>query len=199
MTPEEFQRIKEAEKEHLRALKKLKAQLRDVERKKSVSQALENMIKAPGDDILSTHEEMIDRLAMDTIQQEARLEVALSDAGELDPGDAGNPVERARDEQRDQDKLDQDKSDSGKLAEPDAELQKVKAQDLVRQIKIQMGLPTERRKQEPSENVTHKDSTDAGAPEGKEPDSSQNPVRPNQTTLESLPEKTIGRIPKKKP
>ncbi len=157
------------------------------------------MIKAPGDDILSTHEEMIDRLAMDTIQQEARLEVALSDAGELDASDAGNPVERARDGELDSSEPDSGEQSSGELAEPDAELQKVRAQDLVRQIKIQMGLPTERRKQEPSENVTHKDSTDTGAPEGKEPESSKNPVRSNQTTLESLPEKTIGRIPKKKP
>ena len=189
MTPEEYQRIKEAEKEHLRALKKLKAQLRDVERKKSVAQALENMTKAPGDDVLRTHEEMIDRLAMDTIQQEARLEVALSDAGELDSEPdtkepaSGEPAPSATNS-----------------PSADAELQKVRAQDLVRQIKIQMGLPTDRRKQETQENVTQTDSANTGAPQGKEPDTgtSTTPVQPNQTTSESLPEKTIGRIPRKK-
>ena len=80
MTPEEYQRIKEAEKEHLRKLQLLKKKLREVERQKSVSKALENMTKAPGDDILQTHDEMIDRLAMDTVQQEARLEMALTEA-----------------------------------------------------------------------------------------------------------------------
>ena len=44
MTPEEYKQFKEAEKEHLRALKKLKEQARQAQRLKSVNQALTNMV-----------------------------------------------------------------------------------------------------------------------------------------------------------
>ena len=92
MTPEEYQRIKEAEKQHLQAIKKLKAKLRQVEqrsgsgkKKNSLQKALDEIENAPGQDILDTHEEMIDRLAMDAIHQEARLELALSSEKDMEP------------------------------------------------------------------------------------------------------------------
>ena len=90
MTPEEYQRIKEAEKQHLQAIKKLKAKLRQVEqrsgtgKKNSLQKALDEIENAPGQDILDTHEEMIDRLAMDAIHQEARLELALSSEKDME-------------------------------------------------------------------------------------------------------------------
>jgi hypothetical protein len=174
MTPEEYQRIKEAEKQHLRALKKLKEKLREVERQKSVARALEEIQKAPGEDILNTHEEMIDRLAFEAVEQEARLEVAMSEAGELDSEEIDLQAE-------------QEKSD--------AELQKIRAQDLVRQIKIQMGMSESRRKQDPAENVT---TSEPGSPRAADSTSTASGASENPTTPGTLPEKTIGRIPRKR-
>ena len=91
MTPEEYERIKEAEKEHLRKLKQLKQQVRDLERKKKVADALDDMVKAPGEDILGTHEEMMGKLQEETALREARLEIALEEQGL----DAATPAEPA--------------------------------------------------------------------------------------------------------
>ena len=79
MTPEEYQRFKEAEKEHLRALKKLKEQARRARRRKSVNQALENMVGGVQDSF-DVHEEMVDKLAIETARHEARLEIAMENA-----------------------------------------------------------------------------------------------------------------------
>ncbi len=178
MTPEEYKRIKEAELEHQRALKKLKTKLREVQRQNKVAAALKDIQNAPGDEIVRTHEEMIDRLAMDTVQGEARLEMALS---ESDEEASVNPVEDGEELQQ-------------KVRQSDAELKKIRAQELVRQIKLQMGLADVRKKQEESPAATHDDSShkeskDTGKEKGKTLDS---------TPREGLPEKTIGRIPRKK-
>ena len=50
-------------------------------RQKSVADAMNNIQNAPGDEILSTHEEMVDRLAMETVKQEARLETITTQQG----------------------------------------------------------------------------------------------------------------------
>ena len=89
MTPEEYKRIKEDEKEHLRALKKLKQTARLLERRKSVNQALGNMVGG-SKDALGTHEEMLDKLTLETAQQEARLEIALENTTLKDA--TGTPV-----------------------------------------------------------------------------------------------------------
>ena len=177
MTPEEYKRIKEAEKEHLRALKKLKEKLREVNRQKSVADAMENIQKAPGEDILNTHEEMVDRLAMDTIQQEARLEMALSDS---DMAEADPPVESTE-------------AEPEPPQQSDAELQKIRAQELVRQIKMQMGLAEAKRKQEAVQPVTSETAGD----EAPEADGEVSEKKQESPQPEDLPEKTIGRIPRK--
>ncbi len=187
MTPEEYKRIKEAEKEHLRALKKLKTQLRSAQRQDKVAEAMKNIENAPGDEIARTHEEMVDRLAMDTIREEARLEMALSESGQVDaePAAEGSDVDATA----------PDKIAPDKIAQSDAELQKLRAQELVRQIKLQMGLADVKKKQNETSSVKHEtraagdEVEDAGVEEGE---STEAPPE------KELPEKTIGRIPRKK-
>lgn len=77
MTPEEFERLKEAEKAHLRQLKALKQQHRDAQRKKGIYDALKGIVRPDLDDV---HEEMVDRLTMKNIESEARFEIALENA-----------------------------------------------------------------------------------------------------------------------
>ena len=181
MTPEEYKRIKEAEKEHLRSLKKLKAQLRQAQQQNRVAEAMKNISNAPGDDITQTHNEMIDKLAMETIQGEARLEIALTEADEQASTPTDVPQESVEEQEQ-------------KLRQSDAELKKLRAQELVRQIKIQMGLADAKKKQNDDSAVTqedsnHEESKETGKKKGKTLDSAPQG---------DLPEKTIGRIPRKK-
>lgn len=181
MTPEEYKRIKEAEKEHLRALKKLKTQLRTAKQQNKVAEAMKNIENAPGDDITRTHEEMVDRLAMDTIREEARLEMALSESGNVD---AEPPTEGTDDTTAEE-----------KIVQSDAELQKLRAQQLVRQIKLQMGLADVKKKQNDASPVKH----ETHAADGEVEDAGMSEGKSTEVTPEKeLPEKTIGRIPRKK-
>jgi hypothetical protein len=118
MTPEEYERIKEAEKEHLRALKKLKKAVRDLERSKSIARSVTKM-SSTSQSALETHEEMVDKLALETAQHEARLEVALESAGE---------------QALKQERLEE-------LRKADADLQKERAKDLVEQLRREMEVP----------------------------------------------------------
>ncbi len=171
MTPEEYKRIKEAEKEHLLALKKLRKQLKEVERQKTIARAVKDVEDAPGEDLLETHEEMVRRLAMDAIQQEARLEVAMSSAQDEPEPETEEGVEQPEADQ--------------------AELEKIRAQALIHQMKIQMGLKEPDRKQEPVPNVTDSEHSDDRAEAQDSEGNADNPTRPGE-----LPEKTIGRMPK---
>ena len=170
MTPEEYQRIKEAEKKHLIAVKKLKEKLRQVERQNSVNKALNEISQAPGEDLLNTHEEMVDRLAMDAIHQEARLEIALSSQKDME----------------------NEATESAATEESEGDLEKIRAQELVRQMKIQMGLENLKRKQEPDPNVTgSKQSVDSQDLDGKNATGKQSG---DSSSSDSLPDKTIGRM-----
>lgn len=155
MTPEEYQRIKEAEKEHLRKLREIKQASRGLRRKKSVVDAL-SKITGGLQQTFDGHREAVDKLDQDTFQNEARLDVALM-----------NAEERAREDEKRQ-----------KTAAFEADLQKAKAQDLVRQMKIQMGLIDE-----PADVASV-------APSTANPTTKENPT----SAPEPLPEKTIGRM-----
>ena len=178
MTPEEYERIKEAEKKHLRAIKELKTKLRQVERQNKVNRAVQDITDAPGEDILNTHSEMIDRLAQEAVEHEARLEMALSNEAEEKPGvDEVQPDSTLKD-----------------TASADAELQQLRAQELVRQMKIQMGLENLKRKQDPSENVREKEGAAPQSAASESDDSDEPSSSPGKP-----PEKTIGRMPNDSP
>ena len=114
MTPEERERLKEAEKAHLRQLRALKQQYREAQRKKGLLDALQGMVRPDLDEI---HEEMVDKLSRQNIEAEARFEVAMEDAGLTE-----DPLERAAREAAEREAL--------RTAEADA---------LVRQMKQEMG------------------------------------------------------------
>ena len=111
MTPEEYERFKDAEKQHLRKLKELKKAVGKLEREKSIRTAFENVSAGPAD-MLGRQKDLVDRLAMETAQHEARLEVALESS-----------EEEAREAQ---------------AAGLEEELQRDRAQALVRQLKREL-------------------------------------------------------------
>ena len=109
MSPEEFERLKEEEKAHLRQLRGLKQTHRDAQRKASTVNAL-NAMRNPG--LEAETDAATDKLQRDAAQAEARFDLAL----EGDAPVTGNA----------------DGLDREALAQAEAEA-------LVRQMKIQMG------------------------------------------------------------
>lgn len=79
MTPDEYERLKEAEKEHLRKIRKLKDLAKQAERRNRVSGAVGEMASSL-ESLLDEHREMTDRLTRDAALQEARLEISLEAA-----------------------------------------------------------------------------------------------------------------------
>ena len=83
MTPEEFEKIKEAEKAHLRKVRKLKNAVRQLERQKKISGALNEMTSSM-QERFDDHDQMMDRVAIDAALNEARLEIALEASEEAE-------------------------------------------------------------------------------------------------------------------
>ena len=167
MTPEERERFKEAEKEHLRKLKKLKQAAHQTRRRASINKALSDMAGALGqeDDPTDAHNEMLDKLELDTARQEARLEIALENAAHKEATEAS---ERA-------------------AATLEAETEAAKAKLLVEQMKLQMGMATP---DIPEENEAEKPAAPSktiGKTAPPEPEAKPSPPS-------DRPEKTIGRM-----
>lgn len=110
MSPEEFERLKNEEKEHLRKLRALKNQHREVQQKASILGALRGM-RNP--DLEADTDGRTERLFLDAATQEARLDLALeSDAAR---------------QQAAQDEADLE------------QIRKAKAEEMIRQMKAGMG------------------------------------------------------------
>jgi hypothetical protein len=160
MTPEEYERLKEEEKKHLREIRKIKQAARTMGRQKSVLSALEQL-NASTQDLMSERENALEKLTFETIHNEAKLDIALDHAAEKAAREGPSP-------------------------EAEAALQKAKAQNLIRQIKLQMGL-----EQPPAAQA---ESQPKAQPET--PASIKGPEDPANPTLgpDGLPEKTLGRM-----
>lgn len=83
VTDEEFQRIKEAEKERLRAQKRLRATLESLKRRNEVQSVVRKMSRG-AKRLLEQTEALADTLASKAAQQAARLEVVMEDSAEDD-------------------------------------------------------------------------------------------------------------------
>ncbi len=180
MTPEEFERIKEEEKAHLRKLKELKAAARTLGRQKRVTDVLDRMVSA-SKDVLSKSEELVDKLLHDTAHQEARLDIALESAAERD-------AQRKAQEE---------------LAQAEEELAKAKARATLEQMKQQLGVPEAR----PSAAPASVEKTIGAVPKPSAPSATSAPKASSAPVArtssadtppadEPLPEKTIGRMRK---
>lgn len=83
LSREEFERLKEAEKEHLRAVRELRRQVRSAERTRSVQRALGRVVSGARE-TLSSYRESLEHLLRESAESEARLDAALDDADERD-------------------------------------------------------------------------------------------------------------------
>ncbi|SHL08807.1 hypothetical protein [Rhodothermus profundi] len=115
MHPEDYQRLKEAEKEHLRALRQLKQAVRMLRRRRAIDEALARLERQT-EKTLTAHDEALARLALETAYQEARLELAL--AGRVPPSaEEVDPVQTRR---RAQELLRQLREETETSAAPDS-------------------------------------------------------------------------------
>ena len=75
MSPEEYERIKEAEKERLRAARTLQSMQQALRRQQALRAAVEGLTGAQ--QALDENEALTDRIAFETARSEARLDLAL--------------------------------------------------------------------------------------------------------------------------
>lgn len=100
MTHEEYERLKEAEKSHLRAKKRLQATLDQLKQRDEVQGALRRM-KQGAQRVLAETESLVNRLRSAVAQREARFEVALGEEWEEDE-DLREAEEELREERAEQ-------------------------------------------------------------------------------------------------
>lgn len=167
MTKEEFERLKEAEKAHLRKLKELKQTLFGAQRVASSRQALEDM-STGSQDVLDEHAQLVDRLSQDAAISEARMDIALSAEDE-----------RARAE---------------KAEEMEEDLRKARAQDLIRRMREQIALDDagSSTQSAPAQESSEKERTPVEKTIGRPVEPPASP--PEAAETKQQPEKTIGRM-----
>ncbi len=179
MTPEEYQKLKEAEKDHLRKLREIKKVHSQAVQQSKITQAVTNMATGMTG-LYDEHREMVDRLQMDTLQSEARMEVALDSIGSIDSTDSASVPSEAQ--------------DAADLAVNEEAIRRAKAQALVRQMKLEGegsmdDLPS-KGASPTSTTGSHSESSSSTASSGRTPLTE----KPKPTTSSNLPEKTIGRM-----
>lgn len=99
MTEEEFQRIKEAEKEHLRAKKRLAELKRSLARKKKIQSTVASMAHGASS-LLRRSADLVEQLGSEAARKQARLEVALDDASDTVPADTDEDLAAYEADQR---------------------------------------------------------------------------------------------------
>lgn len=83
MTDEEFQQIKEAEKERLRSQKRLKEALSAMKQKRRIQDIVGHMSDGARS-VLRQHDSLVNRLSTEAARAEARIELALDADREVD-------------------------------------------------------------------------------------------------------------------
>ena len=148
MTEEEFQRIKEAEKERLRTKKELAEVKRALQRKQKIQSTVASMARGASS-LLRRSAALVEQLGSEAARKQARLEVALSDT------DAVSAAE-----------------DEANVAAYEAEQRAQRARQLIRQMKQNSGASTskkpaaeERADEDATASAEGRSTTDEDLPE----------------------------------
>lgn len=165
MKREDYERLKETEKAHLREIQKLKQRLREAERRRSIGKALHDA-EAAGE--TEAFDEALTRVQLEAAEEQAKLDLAIDSTEET--------------------------SSSVEVPDPseiEAELTKARAAELVRHMKISMGM------QESDEVTPAGDETGRQKSVGKstkDDDPEPEPEAPAPERPETDVSKTIGRM-----
>lgn len=121
MDKSEFERMKEEEKQHLREIMGLKKKLGEAQRKAGILGALNNM--GVSDESEATYNEMLGKLNQSNWESQARMEIALENSG-ISPVSAPTASVAPQ---------------TPVMSEE--EMQKLRAAELVKQMKLEFGGP----------------------------------------------------------
>lgn len=166
MKREEFERLKEEEKAHLREVQKLKQRLREAERVRSIGKALGDVESAGSMDEL---DEALSKVQLEALEGESRLDMAIESSHNAELDKTPDP------------------------AEMEAELSKARAAELVRHMKISMGLEERESKPAPPADSATVESP-SGKTVGREHREDSPPDDGDAETSDSNVDKTIGRM-----
>lgn len=189
MDREEFERIKEAEKEHLRTKKRLQQTLQTLKRRRRVQDTVRATAQSAGV-LLRENDALVQALSADTARANARLELALDDVEAIEhpetpsdpprPSEATPSADAADDmESRAEQIVQQMKMASGpQHRRRDGERRRTTAERPAHPLETEAS----RRRHGPDE---HRDGTDEDAFEDAED---------GGALTDTLPEKTMGRM-----
>jgi hypothetical protein len=181
MDDDEFRRIKEAEKERLRSQKRLRKALSTLKRRQKVQSAVRSMVEGARG-VLRRTDDLVSTLRTQVARQQARLEVALEDEG---TGADDGVSEQAVQEQTMRDRA-----------------MESRAEELVRQLRVEMRASDEGDAAPPSDRSIGRPAAsrgrdaDAENAEGQAGEGRDAGARGAEEPDDSLPEKTIGRMPR---
>lgn len=192
MDRDEFERLKQAEKEHLRTKKQLKRTLHTLKRKRRIQNAVTSMAQR-ANALLRENESLVSSVSADAARTAARMDLALDRIDAVEsvdwPDRTSSTATRSQDWAPDVD--------------ADEEELESRAEQIVQQMKMASGPQHRRggarRRSATSERPSHPmetDRPDDTAPESAEGESDDAPGDPSVsgTPTQTLPEKTIGRM-----
>ncbi|WP_103030345.1 hypothetical protein [Salinibacter altiplanensis] len=115
MTDDEFQRLKDTEKRHLRARKRLRSTLKNL-KQEDETQGVVRRMKQGARRLLTETESLVDQLRGAVAERDARLEGALDD--EWEGGDGLHEAEEALREERAEQRVRRMKAEEGNSSSP---------------------------------------------------------------------------------
>lgn len=126
MKREDFERLKEEEKKHLREIRALKQKLKDAQRLQRIGKALQD-IESAGD--LEGFERSLEEVERKALEQEARLDMAIDSSGSSTPEELPELDEEA--------------------------LRRVRAADFIQRMKVTLGEITESAEESTAPQAEH--------------------------------------------
>ncbi len=170
MTNEEFERLKAAEKEHLRTKKKLQATLKSLRRKQNIRSTVDRLAKS-AQSALDRASDLIGQLTNESARGEARLEMALDDELHDDKPSADPDVEAY-----------------------EAKQDTARARQLVRTMKQMQRVPPPPVPSKPSGQTARSQKASADENNADATSADDDLSASSSDDDDDLPEKTIGRM-----
>ncbi|MES3628624.1 MAG: hypothetical protein PPP56_00490 [Longimonas sp.] len=189
MTDDEFQRIKEAEKQRLRARRTLKALKQALAEQRAGAQGTVDRMTGRIKQLFDAHRDALNALQWDTARIRARLDLIRDTLTQPSDADLGASVSAHRttrqNDTRQDEAADRAAEPGAPASDPDVDWRILQAEKLVDEMRAQLDANAP----PPSRNDAASPETQAGNPASKKDTEDDPPT-------DSLPDKTIGRIPR---
>lgn len=189
MTDDEFQRIKEAEKQRLRARRTLKALKQALAEQRAGAQGTVDRMTDRIKQLFGAHRDALHELQWDTARIRARLDLIRDTLTQ--PSDASRDASVSahrttrQDDTRQDEAADRAAESDASASDPDVDWRILQAEKLVDEMRAQLDA-----------NAPPPSQNDAASPETRTGNPASKKDAEDDTPADSLPDKTIGRIPR---